>query len=276
MSEAAPRGTHTARPIAEARAALLGWIDEAGDGGRTFLQVRLLRTAPERYEARHAGDARRPLRSLRVCSDPFRAREIAGTTGAGEHRPLKTAPNLRRGWALAELDGHGLWTALEYLYPACAVHWYAERTGTLCPTPWRDTAGRQSGIYSPVGLLDDAAVRNAARACCADVVCLRSAAWPIAEDNPLEMPPEAGTGDATVPCPEACSLFVSFARKVVSLERAPRTPVPGLGTLNPAETEQLRELVAAAASGTLGRVREGEFGEPLNRRRLRYLAERLA
>jgi hypothetical protein len=42
------------------------------------------------------------------------------------------------------------------------------------------------------------------------------------------------------------------------------------------EVEQVREITAAAAAGTLGTAREGEFGEPTNTRRMRYLALRLA
>lgn len=278
MSDAAAlRGTHAPAGVAEARAALLAWVDGAGAEGRVFLQVLLRATGGGRYEARHARDAGRPLDALAVGSDPFAAREIAQVTDAGEHRPLKTAPNLRGGWALVGLDGRGLWTALDYLYPACAAHWHAGRTGTLRPTHWRETAGRQSGIYSPVKLLDDGAVRNAVRACCADAVCLRRVAWEIDAETPLglvgEGPP---AGDAAVPCPEACSIFVSFARKVLTLERAPRRDLPGLGPMSAAELAQLREVVSAAASGTLGAVREGEFDEPANPRRIRYLAARLA
>lgn len=278
MSDAAAlRGTHAPAGVAEARAALLAWVDAAGPEGRVFLQVLLRATGGGRYEARHARDAGRPLDALAVGSDPFAAREIAQVTEAGEHRPLKTAPDLRGGWALAGLDGRGLWTALDYLYPACGAHWHAGRTGTLRPTHWRETAGRQSGIYSPVKLLEDAAVRNAVRACCGDAVCLRRVAWGLDAATPLETgdggPPP---GDAAVPCPEACSVFVSFARKVLTLERAPRRDVPGLGPMSAAELEQLREVVAAAADGTLGSVRAGEFGEPANPRRIRYLAARLA
>lgn len=273
------RGSH-APPggVAEARAALLAWVDEAGGEGRVFLQARLLRTGEGRYEVRHRRDTRRSLPSLeRVSSDPFAAREIAQTTQAGEHRPLKTSPNLPQGWALVELDGRGLWTALEYLYPACAVHWHAGRTGTLRVTHWRETAGRQTGIYGAVKLLPAEAVRNAVRACCADAVCLRRVAWEIDDQTPLALADEGPVeGDALVPCPEACSLFVSFARKVLTLERSPRTEVPGLMPMSAAELEQVREVVGAAAGGTLGGVREGEFDKPLNPRRVRYLAARLA
>lgn len=278
MSDAAAaRGAHAPAGVAAARAALLAWVDEAGAEGRTFLQAHLRATGGGRYEARHARDASLPLDALEVGTDPFAARGIAQTTDAGEHRPLKTSPNLRGGWALVGLDGRGLWTTLDYLYPACAAHWHAGLTGTLRPTHWRETAGRQSGIYSPVKLLADDVARNTARACCGDAVCLRRVAWRIDADTPLGMADEGPpAGDAAVPCPEACSMFVAFARKVLTLERAPRREVPGLVPMSAAELEQLREVVAAAAAGTAGAVREGEFDAPTNPRRVRYLAARLA
>lgn len=271
------RGSHAPAGVEEARAALLEWVDEAGAEGRVFLQVLLRAAGSGRYEVRHVRDAGLPPEALERTPDPFAAREIAQVTEEGEHRPLKTAPDLRGGWALVELDGRGLWTALDYLYPACAAHWHAGRTGTLRPTHWRETAARQSGIYSAVKLLPDPAVRNTVRACCGDAVCLRRVAWEIDEETPLGLPDEGPpAGDAEVPCPEACSMFVSFARTVLKLERAPRREVPGLGPMSAAELEQVRAVVAAAARGTLGTVRAGEFDEPANPRRIRYLAARLA
>jgi len=272
------RGAHAPGGVAEARRALAAWVDEAGGGGRVFLEALLRATGGGRYEVRHRRDLHRSLSSLEwVSADPFYAREIAQVTNAGEHRPLKTAPNLRQGWALVDLDAAGLWTALDYLYPAAAVHWHAGRTGTLRVTHWRETAARQTGIYGPVKLLPDAVVPNVVRACCADAVCLRRVAWDLdagtflgfADEGPVE-------GDAAVPCPEACSMFVSFARQVVKLERAPRQHVPGLGPMAAAELDQLRHVVAGAAAGTLGEAREGDFEDATNSRRIRYLAARLA
>ncbi|MDB4949745.1 MAG: hypothetical protein JWM27_2394 [Gemmatimonadetes bacterium] len=271
------RGLHAPLGVAAARSALVKWVDDAGDAGRTFLQVRLLSTRPGVYEVRHRRDTHRSLPSLStVTNDPFAAREIAQATNGGGYRPLKTAPNLRQGWVIGDLDARGLWTALDYLYPGCAAHWHAARTGTLRVTHWRETAARQSGIYGSVKLLPDDAVRNAVRACCGDAVCLRRVAWDVDAGTPLALATEGEPEHETVPCPEACSLFISFARKVLVLERSPRTDLPGLAPLNAAETEQVRALVAAAASGTLGTAREGEFDEPTNPRRLRYLAARIA
>lgn len=259
--------------VAAAREALLAWVRDAGAAGRRFLQARLLALPGNRYEIRHAADGALPLDDLLTSADPHRAREIAQTDAAGEHRPLKTAPNLRRGWALLGLDAQGLWTALDYLYPTCAVHWYAGSTGSLRTTPWEQTAERQSGMYAAVGQLPPQAVERAVAACCGNTVCLRSVAWRDVPAPETAADPEA----AHVPCPEACSMFVSFARAVLGVEREPRTEVPGLGlgTLAPSEVEQLRALVAAAAAGELEPVREGESSAPLNRRRLRYLALRM-
>lgn len=272
------RGAHAPRGMAQARDALVRWIDEAGDQGRIFLQLRLLRTGEGRYEIRHARDVHRSIPSLEtVTSDPYAARVIAQMTNGGEHRPLKTAPNLRQGWALVDLDARALWTALDYLYPACALHWHAGRTGELRVTHWRETAARQTGMYGAVKLLPPDVVRNTVRACCGDAVCLRRVAWDVDAETPLDLPSEGETtGDALVPCPEACSMFVSFARQVLVLERAPRMELAGLGRLGVEEIEQVRDIAAQAAAGTLGAAREGEFTEGTNPRRMRYLALRLA
>jgi 4Fe-4S iron-sulfur cluster binding domain/DR2241 stabilising domain len=272
------RGSHAPGGVAQARRALVAWVDQAGDAGRVFLQARLRAVGGGRYEVRHRRDVHRSLQSLEwVSRDPFFAREIAQTTNRGDHRPLKTSPNLKQGWALVELDAAGLWTALEYLYPAAAVHWHAGLNGTLRPTHWRETAGRQSGLYSSVRLLNDDAVRNTVRACCADAVCLRRVAWGIDAETPLALADEGPVeGDAVVPCPEACSMFISFARQVLKLERAPRREVPGLVPLGADELVQVREVIAAAATGEVAQAREGEFEDPNNLRRIRYLATRLA
>ena len=272
------RGAHAPGGIPDARRALVEWIDAAEEAGRIFLQVRLLRTGDGRYEIRHARDVHRSILSLEtVTSDPYAARFIAQMANGGEHRPLKTAPNLRQGWALVDLDARSLWTALDYLYPACALHWHAELAGTLRVTHWREVAARQSGIYGAVKLLPADVVRNTVRACCGDAVCLRRVAWNVDADTPLGLPSEGGTaGDALVPCPEACSMFISFARQVLVLERAPRHELPGLGRLGVEEIDQVREIATAAAAGTLGAAREGEFSEGTNSRRMRYLALRLA
>jgi hypothetical protein len=260
--------------VAAAREDLLAWVREAGGMGRIFLQAHLVATGPDRFRLRHRDDVKRPAASLARHTDPYDAREIARTTRRGDHRPLKTAPNLRRGWSFEELDGDELWIALDYLYPACAVHWHAERAGTLRVTPWKETAARQSGIYSAVGLLAPPAVANAVRACCGNTVCLRQVRWGFTAGG-VGKDGEVETGEAVIPCPEACSLFISLARAVLGVEREPRREVEGLGSVNENELVQIRRLILATAAGTAGQAREGEVENPDNLRRIRYLAARL-
>ena len=258
------RGTHAPAGAAAARQALVEWVKAAGTPGRTFLQVHL-RHEGGRFSVRHVDDRHRSPVDLRLYADPFAAREVAQTTEEGAHRPLKTAPTLRRGWRFEALDERGLWTVMDYLYPACVGHWHAGVTGSLRVTHWGETAARQSGIYSSVRLLSPPAVRDAVRACCGDAVCLRRVAWGLDQEQPDPLPAnddtvDSAATDAAIPCPEACSMFVSFARAVLKVERAPRSPVAGLGELNEGEMEQLRARVEAmdAVAQQFDDVRRGD------------------
>jgi hypothetical protein len=150
---------------------------------------------------------------------------------------------------------------MNYLYPAGIVHWYLHREGRLEVTSYRKNAARQSGIYKRIQRLSDRGVQDAARACCEDAVCLKKTLWDVDEKTPLEM--ERGEGE--IPCPEPCSIFVSFARRIRLFERE----LDAAG-LSPSEREDIVALVEAASTGEVRFVREAEFEEPLNERRMRY------
>ncbi len=216
------------------------------------------------YELRHVEDTGAPRENLDVHHDPRAAREIAKLTESGEYRPLKSSPNLRRGWALLAPDAAALGVAMNYLYPAGVVHWHLHREGKLEVTHYRENAARQSGIYKRVQRLSDRGVQNAARACCESAVCLKKILWDVDEGTPLE----AERGEGEIPCPEPCSVFVSFARRVRLFEREEKGLSPG--ELTPSEKQDLTALVEAAATGSVGFAREAEFEEPLNERRMRY------
>jgi hypothetical protein len=257
LPEAQPEASSVA---ANAREAFAAWV-EAVPEGRTFGQVWVSRSSGG-YSLRHADDA--DAGGLEVHEDPRAAREIAKLTESGEYRPLKSSPNLRRGWEITASDAEHLAVAMNYLYPAGIVHWYLYREGRLGITSFRENAARQSGIYKRVQRLSDEGVRNAARACCEDAVCLKRTLWDVDEGTPLRM----DRGDGEIPCPEPCSVFVSFARRVRLFEREKRDETG----LSPSEKEDLAALVEAAASGAGGVefAREAEFEEPLNERRMRY------
>lgn len=255
-----PEVRQTGNIAAQAREAFAAWVAES-EGGRVFGQVRIEATGTG-FSLCHAEDA--DGAGLAVSTDPREAREIARLTESGEHRPLKSSPNLRRGWKLEVSDEKELASAMSYLYPAGIVHWYLDREGKLETTSFRENAARQSGMYERVKHLSDEAVQNAARACCEDAVCLKKTLWDVDEDTPLR----SERGDGEIPCPEPCSVFVSFARRVRSFEKEER--YADSGGLAPSEKEDLLALVEAAATGEVGFAREAEFEKPLNERRMRY------
>jgi 4Fe-4S iron-sulfur cluster binding domain/DR2241 stabilising domain len=251
----APPETNVA---AASREAFAAWIDESTEG-RIFGQV-LVRSKPPGYSVRHIEDLGAP--DLEVHEDPRTAREIAKLTEESEYRPLKSSPNLRRGWEIQLSDARELALAMNYLYPAGVVHWHLRREGRLETTSFRANASRQSGIYKRIQRLSDSGVQLAARACCEDAVCLKKTLWDVDEDTPLQIQ----RGEGEIPCPEPCSIFISFARRVRLFERE---NVDASG-LSPSEREDLVALVEAAATGEVRFAREAEFEEPLNERRMRY------
>ena len=258
MSEAAYERPGGGNVAADSREAFARWVDGAPDG-RVFGQVLARPASPSGYALRHSDDAEED--DLEVSEDPRAAREIAKLTESGEYRPLKSSPNLRRGWELRVADARGLATAMGYLYPAGVAHWYLHREGRLGLTSFRENAARQSGIYRRVQRLSDEGVLNAARACCGDAVCLKKTLWDVDERSPLAI----DRGEGEIPCPEPCSIFVSFARRVRLFEG--EKDVAGL---SPSEREDLAALVEAAATGGVRFAREAEFEKPLNERRMRY------
>ena len=246
----------------DSREAFARWVDELPEG-RRFGQVLVRPLSSSGYELRHVAD--KDAEGLVPYEDPRAARELAKLTESSEYRPLKSSPNLRQGWTLRVTDAAGLSVAMNYLYPAGVVHWHLYREGRLEVTNYRENAARQSGIYKRVQRLSDEGVQNAARACCEDSVCLKRTLWDVSEGTPLKM----DRGEGEIPCPEPCSIFVSFARCVRLFEREEERDLDADG-LSPSEKEDLIALVEAAATGRVEFSREAEFEEPLNERRLRY------
>ncbi|CAA9469094.1 MAG: hypothetical protein AVDCRST_MAG12-613 [uncultured Rubrobacteraceae bacterium] len=263
MSETAHDAASRVTEASAARGAFAAWVDEAGGEGRVFGQARVTGAGDGGYVLRHVEDG--GASGLVVHEDPRAAREISKTTEAGEYRPLKSSPNLRRGWELRVSGARDLAVAMNLLYPAGIVHWHLHREGRLQTTSYRENAARQSGIYKRVQRLSDEGVQDAARACCEDAVCLKRTLWDVDAETPLAM--ERGEGE--IPCPEPCSVFVSFARRVRLFEREKKRDLDAIG-LSPTEKEDLAALVEAAATGHVAFAREAEFEKPLNERRMRY------
>jgi sirohydrochlorin cobaltochelatase len=183
----------------------------------------------------HRSDAGRPASELMSYDKPEAASEISLYTDADAYRPLKTAPNLRRGWRLCLNNPAALRLALELFYPGRLGAFLALGQGRLRVTNLRETLGRQSGMYRVTQkLTDDQADALVGSFCRSDGGCLRTILWrrdaldtppstnlPVAKYNPAV--DQCGGGESDVPwiplfCQEACNLLVAEARRVVKGE----------------------------------------------------------
>ncbi|WP_232688615.1 DR2241 family protein [Halobacterium zhouii] len=230
--------------------------------GELAVTVVLSEDGTRRYDVRHEDDVGE---NVDAYTDPLEARHLVKHDDDGRYRPLSTAPTLPHGWAFVDLDAPDLVQTVEYVYPATVANWWREQNGDLDVTNWEETAERQSGIYQIVEQLDREALEWAVEACCVDSQCVKRREWDASEDDELEAP----RGDGEFPCREPCSVFVSAARKFVTLEREESREYTL--ELTPAEKEQLEALVDAVADDSTGEIREADLNEPANRYRARYL-----
>ena len=180
------------------------------------------------YELRHYLDAE--VEGLTLHTAPEAAREIALYDAAGEYRPLKTAPTLRRGWRLAVSTIEELHEALDGFYPAMLAARLAREQGRLAVTPLRETLNRQSGMYAITKKITDAeADALIGKFCPADGCCLKTILWPIAPGRPVtSLPADKFTGEGSFPlyCAEACNLLVAAAREAVKKAQPKPAPPP--------------------------------------------------
>lgn len=147
---------------------------------------------------------------------------------AGNFRPLRSAPNLRRGWRLVLRDDlRELRAALDVFYPAMLGTLLSQGRGELEAVPLRETLNRQSGMYAVTKrITNDAANGLVGRFCRSDGGCLKTILWPIEPGVPITSLPaskfdpafdQTGCGGKVMPllCAEACNLLVAAARDVV-------------------------------------------------------------
>jgi sirohydrochlorin cobaltochelatase len=201
---------------------LASWLE---CGGREAGEVAIV-AASGGFELCHRADLGRS--DLRTKSGANAAREIANYDEAGKFRPLKTAPNLRRGWKLQVANLRELRRALDYFYPAMLGVWLSHVRGEVAPVPLRETLGRQTGMYRVTQkITDDQAQTLIGGFCRSDTGCLKHILWQITSELPIYTlpaeklhPPAAG---AALPllCHEACNLLVAQARTVVKKSGIP-------------------------------------------------------
>jgi sirohydrochlorin cobaltochelatase len=160
------------------------------------------------------------------------AEELARFDEIGNYRPLRTSPNLQCGWRLELRDVVELRQALDFFYPGRLAALFAFERNALTVTPFRETIGRQSGMYRVAAKISDAQADDLVGRFCGSQGgapgCLRTILWkrdsagavsssqlPETKFDPAH---DQTGGDATVMpllCQEACNLLIAAAREVV-------------------------------------------------------------
>lgn len=178
-----------------------------------------------RYELRHYLDI--GAEGLALHSTPEAAYEIALYDAAGNYRPLKTAPTLRRGWRLVIETIEQLHEALDFFYPAMLAARLAMEQERLVVTALRGSLGRQSGMYAVTKRISDADANKLIGSFCqSGAGCLKTILWridpavPITSLPPEKFDPAASRGAIPLLCAEACNLLVAKMREMVKKEAA--------------------------------------------------------
>jgi sirohydrochlorin cobaltochelatase len=210
-----------------------------------FGQILIQKRAAGGFVLSHRDDE--SLDQLQTYQQAEDAVEIAKYDDAENYRPLKTAPNLRRGWRLELETPEKLKRALDYFYPGRLAIFEAWKSGQLKPTPLRETLNRQSGMYRVATKISDSQIDDLVANFCRSVGgCLRTILWkrdqngatastklpkqkfdpacdqvaPVCSRCPAGDAHASHSEAATVPllCQEACNLLVAECRKVVKGE----------------------------------------------------------
>lgn len=198
------------------------------EGGR-FGQI-LIREIDSGFVLCHREDENRA--DLKIFRTAEVAAEIARFDDSGNYRPLKTAPNLRRGWRLEVIDLQELRYALDHFYPGRLAIFATWKRDRLSSTPLLETLERQSGMYRVARKISDEQLDEVvAKVCRSNGGCLRTILWkrdknggspsrklPSTKFDPTH--DQTGRGEPAVPllCQEICSVLLNECRKAVKGE----------------------------------------------------------
>lgn len=171
----------------------------------------------------HHQDDDPELDTLTIYTTAHQAREIAKADAAGNFRPLKSAPNLQRGWLLELTTTDQVRLALDHFYPAAVANWlhFHQRQNPSRIVPLRETLSRQTGMYRITSTISDQQAQTQVATTCADNHCARRILWLLASDIPLtELPPakyDPSAPSNTIPlvCCEGCNFLVAAIRTAI-------------------------------------------------------------
>ncbi len=227
-------------------------------GELAFAQVQIRQEA-EGFTLRHIEDAGAPGESLRAIGIED-LRLLVQTTVTDAFRPLKSAPNLRRGWRAHAADTVQLGIALDHLYPGAIADWFAAQARTPQVTHYREFTARQTGMYRITTLPDDYRAAQITRACCDRRFCLKQRLWTVPG-----LDTDVVADKSLIPCLEPCALMMEFVRKAVRLEKEGELSA----AISPEEVRRLQEKLDRPVSS----IREADFESAENPRRLLLLQQ---
>lgn len=200
-------------------AALAQWV---AAGELRMGEVIVTPAGPAEFEVRHYLDEATAAEELKEYRGGAGAREIGLYAPDGEYRPLKTAPNLKRGWLIRAQNVQELHEVLDGFYPAMLAARLAFAEGRLRVTPLRETLQRQSGMYAVTRKISDKdADELIGEVCNLERGCLKRILWAIAPGvaitslDETKFNPDAGRGVIPMLCAEGCNLLVAKARERV-------------------------------------------------------------
>jgi hypothetical protein len=223
-----------------------------------------IRWAERGFELRHVADRASDPAALRLLGDND-IRPLAQFTAGGAFRPLRSAPNLQRGWRATPRDDETLGAALNQLYPGAVADWFAAQAPMPPVTSYREFTGRQTGMYRITTMLDDAMAGAVIRACCHKDFCLKRRLWIV--DG---LAPDAPTAKSALPCLEPCAILLEFARKMARVGQEEKAQPPP----SPAEIARQRAAAEAALKNPDASLAESDFDAPNNPRRLQFILEK--
>lgn len=225
----------------------------------------LIRRSAAGFELRHVDDREQSpdtLRALRLNE----VRSLAQFTTRGAFRPLKSAPNLQKGWFLGAASNAELETALNQLYPGLIADWFAARPPRPPITHYREFTNRQTGMYRITQMLSDEQAARVITAGCHRRFCLKQRLWTVEG-----LAPDARGDKSLIPCLEPCALLLEFARKAMRIEQQEKVKIE----LAPDELAVVHSNLTASLEEAAPDVREGDFNSPRNPRRSQLVLAKL-
>jgi hypothetical protein len=186
--------------------AIAAWLSENAPSG-TIGQV-LIRKEQHIFRLCHIDDQDTPHENLNSIETEVHLRTLVATDEQDRFRPLRSAPNLRKGWILNVPTEAKLWDTLNIIYPGSIGEWFALKTGKTLPVSFREFTGRQSGMYRSAKLLEPSHAEQIAQICCQPRHCLKDRHWQVTE------PRETGEiGSQALVCREPCQILLELARR---------------------------------------------------------------